>query len=246
MQAALGRPLATRILADLGADVIKVEAPTGRGAATPAAGVGRALGGSGDHPWNQQGSFNKLGRNKRSLAVDLKSTEGRELFLRLVAESDVVIENFSARAMERLGLGYERVRAANESIIYVGMPGFGRSGPYRDYVALGPSIEPMTGLPSLWGTGTGRRGSPRRPSPTPSAGPTVPPPWSARCSGVPAPVAAPPRQRLPLRGWPALPPSDRGAAPHTPFGAIAGSYALRSASVTSCSIATRRGGGSSG
>ena len=148
-------PLATRILADLGADVIKVEAPTGRGAATPAAGVGRALGGSGDRPWNQQGSFNKLSRNKRSLAIDLKSAEGRELFLRLVAESDVVIENFSARAMERLGLGYERLRAANESIIYVGMPGFGRSGPYRDYVALGPSIEPMTGLASLMGYGDG-------------------------------------------------------------------------------------------
>ena len=146
-------PLATRILADLGAEVIKIEAPTGRGPATVPPGTNRLLGGSGDRPWNQQGTFNKLNRNKQSIAIDLKAAAGHALFLRLVACSDVVIENFSARAMPGLGLGYERLRDVNESVIYVAMPGFGVSGPYRDYVALGPSIEPMSGLTSIMGYG---------------------------------------------------------------------------------------------
>ncbi len=137
-------PLSTRILGDLGADVIKIEAPDGRGN-IPRPGVAR--------PWNHQGLFNKLSRNKTAVAIDLKSPGGREIFLDLVAQADVVIENFSARAMPGLGLGYDDLRKVNDRIIYVAMPAFGMNGPYRDYVGLGPSIEPITGLQSIMGYG---------------------------------------------------------------------------------------------
>ena len=148
-------PLASRMLADLGAEVIKVEAPTGRGPANPPAG---AFGSSPDgqpteRPWNRAALNNKLNRNKQSLAVDLKQPQGRDAFLRLVAASDVVIENFSTRAMPSLDLGYERLREVNEQIIYLAMPAFGRTGPYEHYVGLGPSIEPVTGWTALMGYG---------------------------------------------------------------------------------------------
>ena len=148
-------PLATRILGDLGAEVIKIEAPTGRGPAVvpPGAGGYYPNGDPGDRPWNRQGLNNKLNRNKKSVAVDLKSEAGREAFLRLVSESDVVIENFSARAMPALRLDYDHLRKASPGIIYVAMPAFGLTGPYRDYVGLGPSIEPLTGMTSFMGYG---------------------------------------------------------------------------------------------
>ena len=149
-------PLATRFLADLGAAVVKVERPMGRGpreyrGATP---IGGWIGGEpGDEPWNANAVFVKLQRNKRSLALDLKNEAGRETFLELVAVADVVIENFSARAMPALGLDYERLREANPNIIYVTAPGYGRTGPWRDRVAFGPSVEPMSGLTTVMGYG---------------------------------------------------------------------------------------------
>ncbi|MDA0366659.1 MAG: CoA transferase, partial [Chloroflexi bacterium] len=106
-----------------------------------------------ERPWNRQPLFNKLNRNKQSVAIDLKTTAGHDAFLALVRESDVVIENFSARAMPGLGLGYEALRAVKPDVIYIGMPSFGMDGPYRDYVGLGPSIEPTTGLTALMGYG---------------------------------------------------------------------------------------------
>ena len=145
-------PLGTRILGDLGADVVKVERPMGRGGLSGTPGAGNYLGGEkGDDPWNRQGTFVKLNRNKRSLAIDLKNPEGRRVFLDLVRVADVVIENFSARSMPALDLGYDVLRAANEKIIYVSMPGYGRTGPYSDRVAYGPSVEAMTGLNAIMG-----------------------------------------------------------------------------------------------
>ena len=149
-------PLATRILADLGATVVKVEGPSSRGPRELRGGlpIGGWLGGEPpDEPWNVNAVFVKLQRNKQSLAVDLKTDAGRETFLALVAVADVVMENFSARAMPSLGLDYEQLAAANPGIIYVSMPGFGRSGPYRDRVAFGPSVEPMSGLTTVMGYG---------------------------------------------------------------------------------------------
>jgi len=152
-------PLATRILGDLGAEVIKVESHDGRGGGGPAGVPTRATGNASApaldqpaaRPWNRQPLFNKLNRNKKSIAIDLKAPRGREVFLELVKVSDVVIENFSARAMRGLGLSYEEMRAVNPQVIYVAMQAFGQIGPYRDYVGLGPSIEPITGMTALMG-----------------------------------------------------------------------------------------------
>ena len=146
-------PLASRILADLGADVIKIEAPRGRGPRVPPPGHQWIFpnGEPGQAHWNRQGTANKLNRNKRSLCVDLKTPEGRDHVLELIGVSDVVMENFSARAMRSLGLGWDTLRSVNERLVYVTMPGFGVDGPYSGFVAYGPSVEPMTGLTSFMG-----------------------------------------------------------------------------------------------
>ena len=149
-------PLATRILADLGADVVKIESPTGRGPRSygQASPIGGWIGGTpGDEPYNVNAVFVKLQRNKKSVAVDLKTTAGRATFLELVKKADVVMENFSVRAMPSLRLDYEKLAEANPKIIYVSMPGYGMDGPYRNRVAFGPSVEPLSGLTDVMGYG---------------------------------------------------------------------------------------------
>ena len=115
-------PIGTQILADYGADVIKVERP-----------------GSGD--WSRAwGPFVKgvslpfanLNRNKRSLAVNLKSDLGKEIVRRLIKDSDVLVHNFRKGVMEKNGLGYEDVEAINPSIVYAWSSGWGDHGPYAD------------------------------------------------------------------------------------------------------------------
>lgn len=115
-------PVGTQILADFGADVIKVERP----------GTGdwsRAWG-----PFVKEVSlpFANLNRNKRSLTVDLKSEEGRELVARLLADADVLVHNFRTGAMEKLGMGYDTLAAANPRLIYASSGGWGDHGPYVD------------------------------------------------------------------------------------------------------------------
>jgi crotonobetainyl-CoA:carnitine CoA-transferase CaiB-like acyl-CoA transferase len=149
-------PLAGRILGDLGADVIRVEAIWSRGPRAVsdeyAARTGRyPQGKAGERPWNREGMFNKFNRNKRAITLQLDTPAGKALFERLVQVADVVLENYSPRVMPQLGLGYERLSALNPSIVYIGMPGFGWSGPSRDWVALGTMIEPAAGLSSLMG-----------------------------------------------------------------------------------------------
>jgi crotonobetainyl-CoA:carnitine CoA-transferase CaiB-like acyl-CoA transferase len=149
-------PLATRILADLGADVVKVEAswargPQGFARTTPLGGW--LQGDAGSDPWNRNAVFNKLMRNKRSVCLDLKSEEGRASMLELVAVADVVIDNFSASTLADLGLGYEAQQRANPKIIYVSITGFGASGPYAKRVAFGTTVEPMSGLGQVLGYG---------------------------------------------------------------------------------------------
>jgi crotonobetainyl-CoA:carnitine CoA-transferase CaiB-like acyl-CoA transferase len=143
-------PLGARLLADLGADVIKVEALDRRPGAQAPAEAGAEVA-PGLQPWNRQPLTNKLNRNRRSLGLDLKSPAGREIFLRLVEGADLVIENFSARVLRSLGLTHDVLAQRNPRIIHVAMPGFGLSGPYAPYVAYGPSTEPMTGLGALMG-----------------------------------------------------------------------------------------------
>lgn len=144
-------PFGVRLLADLGADVIKVESLDGRGGAVIPPGSPETEVAPGLQPWNDQPLHNKLNRNRRSLALNLKTPAGRDIFLRLIDWADLLIENFSARALPSLGLSHEVLAERNPRLIHVAMPGFGLSGPYRPYVAYGPSIEPMTGLGALMG-----------------------------------------------------------------------------------------------
>jgi len=137
-------PSAGLILADLGADVIKVEpAPDGDNT--------RRLGGSGS------GFFAMINRNKRSLAVDLKTPEGKKLVLRLLADADALVENFRPGAMEKLGLGPADMAKLNPRLVYCSLKGF-LPGPYEHRVALDEVVQMMGGLAYM----TGPRGQPLR------------------------------------------------------------------------------------
>ncbi len=141
-------PYATRLLAEMGAEVLKIESPSAWDnirTLIPLEGV--------DEPWNASYYFNDYNRDKKSVTLDLAKARGRELFLGLVAQSDVVIENYRASVMDNLGLDYETLRAAREDIIVISMAGFGKFGPERDHVGFGPIIEQMSGLASLTGYG---------------------------------------------------------------------------------------------
>ncbi|MFN8618230.1 MAG: CoA transferase [Dehalococcoidia bacterium] len=149
-------PLATRMLGDLGADIIKVEATWSRGPRSVSNADVRVSGRypdneAGARPWNREGMFNKLNRSKRSLTLQLDTPEGKAAFEKLVPLADVVIENYTPRVMPQLGLGYERLRELNPGIVYVSMPGYGWNGPSRDAAALGTTLEPEAGLSSLMG-----------------------------------------------------------------------------------------------
>ena len=142
-------PIVGRHLGDLGADVIKLE-----WAARPAT---RALfmpGPTQDpqkYPYDRAMYFNLLNRNKRDLVVDLAAEEGKQIFLELMREADVFVENNSARVMPNLGLDYETARRENPELIYVSMSGFGATGPWRDWSAYGSNIEASSGLASVTG-----------------------------------------------------------------------------------------------
>lgn len=130
-------PQATRLLADLGAEVVKVESrqhgdQVRRMTFNP-------------QVWRARGMFVYFNRNKMDATLNLAAPEGKDVFRRLVALSDVVIENFSARVMERWGFDYAGLQAINSSIIYVSMPGFGHSGPHVDYQSNGPTIQALSG-----------------------------------------------------------------------------------------------------
>ena len=129
-------PAAGVVLGDLGADIVRIE-PKG-GDAT------RALRGSG------AGYFPMYNRNKRSICVDLKSDAGKELVLKLVDGADVVIENFRPGTMERLGFGYEALKARNAGLIYCSNKGF-LSGPYEHRTALDEVTQMMGGLAYMTG-----------------------------------------------------------------------------------------------
>ena len=149
-------PLAARILGELGADVVMVEAPWARTPLTmPESYVQSSHFFPDDdqfpHPWNRQGFVNKFAITKRSLAMDISSPAGREVLERLVANADVLIENYSPRVMPNLGFTDERLREINPGLIYVTMPGYGRTGPAKDYSAYGPVLDSHAGLSTLMG-----------------------------------------------------------------------------------------------
>jgi len=132
-------PYATQILGDMGAEVIKVESPEGD--IMRANGVSR-------HP-GMSSIFLALNRNKRSIALDLKRAEGRRAFLDLAARADIVVHNMRLAAIERLGLGYEAVRAVNPGVIYCAATGFAQDGPYHGKPAFDDIVQAASGLAAL-------------------------------------------------------------------------------------------------
>jgi len=159
-------PLTTMLLGDLGAEVIRLDNPNlfptaTRGALMrPSPGreaeLGQYWGGfpdgeGGERPWNRVGAFACHSRNKLGASLDLRTDLGRETFLRLVEQSDVFVENNSAKVMDSLGLGWEVLHERNPRLIMLRMPALGLSGPYRDFVGFGAHMEALCGLSSLRG-----------------------------------------------------------------------------------------------
>lgn len=129
------------ILSDLGADVVKVEPPSGdAGRRSAIYGVGR-----------ESAIHLTLNRNKRSVVIDLKTERGREVLLDLVGRADAVVENFRPGVVDRLGVGWERMREANPEIVLVSVSGFGTDSPYRDLPAYDLILQAMTGHMSIMG-----------------------------------------------------------------------------------------------
>nr|WP_321163004.1 CaiB/BaiF CoA-transferase family protein [Halolamina rubra] len=135
-------PFCSMLLADLGAEVIKVEHPNGGDAVRDSSAVGNS-------------SFNYVNRNKLGVTVDLKSEEGSAVFAELVEEADVLIENFASGTADRLGVGYDDLKEINEELVYCSIKGF-NEGPYEEYPALDPVAEALSGVMSV----TGRPGQP--------------------------------------------------------------------------------------
>ena len=127
-------PYGTRYLADFGADVIKVETgkyPDGRQPDDP--------------------GYGEVNRNKRSVTLNFQTSEGQDLLRRLVAVSDVVVENFSPRVMARYDLDYDHLKEVRSDLIMVSLPGYGRQGPHGSYVSFGGPLMAYTGMAYLWG-----------------------------------------------------------------------------------------------
>lgn len=134
-------PQATQVLGDLGADVIKVEPPEG----DPAREWGPPFWGE-DAPL-----FLAFNRNKRSIALDLKSPSGREAFERLVASSDILVQAFRKGVIEKLGFGYEDVRRKHPRMIYASVTGYGSEGPYAETPGYDPLMQAYSGIMSVTG-----------------------------------------------------------------------------------------------
>ncbi|MBK1782805.1 CaiB/BaiF CoA transferase family protein [Prauserella cavernicola] len=140
-------PYCCQLLGDLGADVIKVE-PVGRGDATRQA-TGHRL------PQGESAAFVAVNRNKRSIALDLKSDAGREAFYRLVRDADVVVESFRPGVAAKLGVDYPSLRAVNERIVYASISGFGQTGPYAQRPGYDLIAQAMSGVMSVTGDADG-------------------------------------------------------------------------------------------
>ena len=139
---ALAGPFCTLMLGDYGADVIKIEIP-----------------GTGDDTrhWgppfigDESAYFLSINRNKKSMTLNFKEDEARKIFLKLAAESDVIVENFTPGVMERFGLSYDEVKKVNNKIVYCSISGFGQTGPYKSRPAMDQIMQGVSGLMSITG-----------------------------------------------------------------------------------------------
>ncbi len=135
-------PYCTMMLGDMGADVVKIEQP-GKGDDTRAWGPPFIDG--------ESAYYLSINRNKRSLTLNLKSEEGQAVIRKLIAESDVLVENFAPGATERLGLDYESVRRMKLDLVYTSISGFGQTGPWKNHTAYDQILQGMSGLMSVTG-----------------------------------------------------------------------------------------------
>ncbi|MFL4477883.1 CaiB/BaiF CoA transferase family protein [Paeniglutamicibacter sp. ORCA_105] len=141
---ALAGPYCTALLADMGADVIKIETVTG---------------GDSSRSWppfdgNHSLYFDSTNRNKKSFSLDLYSESGRQLLTELLADADALVENFKPGTMEKMGLGAERLRALNPRLIVSSITGYGTAGPWKDRAGLDQVIQAASGLTSVTGKNT--------------------------------------------------------------------------------------------
>jgi crotonobetainyl-CoA:carnitine CoA-transferase CaiB-like acyl-CoA transferase len=145
-------PHTTKLLCDLGADVVKVESAARvdllRRGGSAALGVEPGV--------NTRGSFNQLAQGKRSLQVSLSSPEGLKLVRDLAAQADVVVSNFGTGVMERFGLGAEALLKLNPELVVCAISGYGQTGPYRNYMGYGQAAVPLSGISALTGYRSGQ------------------------------------------------------------------------------------------
>src|SRR5207344_2081785 len=134
-------PTCVKQFADFGADVIKIESP-------PGVDPNESMGGPRDGP-----DFQNLHRNKRSMTLNLKTPEGREIFFKLVREAAVVVENYRPDVKDRLGINYDALRRVNPRIILASISGFGQDGPYRERPGFDQIAQGMSGLMGVTGEG---------------------------------------------------------------------------------------------
>ena len=141
-------PLATCLLADFGAEVIKVESPSHmdwwRGAAPEVTE-------DGGRPYEQSPTFNTVNRNKYGIALELTHPRGRELFRDLVRISDVLVANYPPRSLRKLGIEFDTLKAVNPQLVMVTLPAFGNSGPESEYLGFGTTTEAMAGITGVSG-----------------------------------------------------------------------------------------------
>lgn len=141
LSAVISGPFSTMILADQGADVIKVETP----------GIGDFTRHAGNKQNGVSASFLNNNRNKRSVVIDLKSPEGVAALKRIAATCNAVVQNFRPGVVERLGVGYEDMKAVREDIVYVSISGFGERGPWAGKPVYDPIVQALSGLASVQG-----------------------------------------------------------------------------------------------
>ena len=149
-------PYCTKLFADMGAEIIKMESlsvyDSHRGPVSPARGIAAYPDGEpGDEPWNRNGWFNCLHMSKYGVTLELTEDEGRRVFERLVSISDVLIENFRQGSLERLGYTYDELRKYRPDLIYVSMPAFGNTGPWKGYLGYGIGQEQLSGMAHMTG-----------------------------------------------------------------------------------------------
>ncbi|HAE42261.1 MAG TPA: carnitine dehydratase [Clostridiales bacterium] len=153
MTRVLAGPYCTMVLADLGAEVIKLESP----------GTGDDSRAFGPYIEDESAYFMSLNRNKESFTLNLKNDKAKEIFKELIKKVDVVVENFKPGTMEKLGLGYDVLKELNPQLIYAASSGFGHTGPYSDRPAYDGVIQAMGGIMSITGQ---KGGEPTRVGPS--------------------------------------------------------------------------------